>query len=187
MNLLEVKNELSINSKNGISFLLAGAIIWMIITFIFLQPIEMREKNIFMLYSTGLTFPLSIIISKMLKADWKNKENPLSNLALYFNLAQLIYFPILFWAFFKDPTEMVIFFAIITGAHFFPYSWLYNTKVFYFFAPFISLLIFFMGLTFASDKLWITPLTMVISIIFLNLFLYIDYRKKVNVKVNLKN
>jgi hypothetical protein len=179
MDLLEVKNELSVKSKNGIAFLLAGTIIWTIITVVFLQPLGIKEKNIFLFYSTGLTFPLAIMISKVIKADWKNKDNPLSKLGLYLNLAQLMYFPIIFWAFVTNPTNMVLFFAIITGAHFFPFGWLYNTKVYFFMAPIISIINLVIGLTLAGEKLWLLPFTMVIFLLFLNILLYIDYKKKV--------
>ncbi|MBZ5749662.1 hypothetical protein K9V48_05245 [Metabacillus sp. DBTR6] len=71
MDLLTMKNELSVKSKNGTSFLLSGVIIWGIITILFLQSFEINTKNIFALYSTGLMFPLSVIISKIMKVDWK--------------------------------------------------------------------------------------------------------------------
>ncbi|MBA2875577.1 DUF7010 family protein [Thermaerobacillus caldiproteolyticus] len=178
LNLLEVRNELSVRGKNGISFLLAATIIWAIITVIFLQPFGIKEKNVFMLYSTGLMFPLAIIISKMIKADWKANDNPLSKLGLYLNLAQIMYFPIIFWAFVKSPNNMVLFFAVITGAHFFPYGWLYNTKVYFIIAPIISILIMIIGWAVAVENLWLLPFTMVISLLFLNLLLYVDYKKK---------
>ncbi|SEN69717.1 DUF7010 family protein [Lihuaxuella thermophila] len=58
--LMKIKNELSVGGKNGIAFLLSASIIWTIITGIFLLPIEIFQKNIFMLFSTGLLFPLSV-------------------------------------------------------------------------------------------------------------------------------
>ena len=176
-----MKNELSAKSKNGTSFLLSGVIVWGIITILFLQSFEINTKNIFALYSTGLTFPLAVIISKIMKVDWKAKNNPLGNLGLILNLAQLVYFPLIFWAFISDPNEALVFFAIITSAHFFPYGWLYNTKVFYILSPIMVMLFFFIGLILNGEHLWVIPLTMLISLIFLNLFLFIDYKKKVSI------
>jgi hypothetical protein len=75
---------------------MSAVIIWSIITILFILPIELNQKNIFMLFATGLMFPLSVGISTLIKADWKSKDNPLGDLGLYLNLAQLIYFPILF-------------------------------------------------------------------------------------------
>ncbi len=73
-----------------------------------------------MLFSTGLMFPLSMGLSNLLKADWKFEGNPLGKLGVFLNIAQLVYFPILFWAIGKSPEEAIIFFSIITAAHFFP-------------------------------------------------------------------
>ena len=119
-----------------------------------------------MLFSTGLMFPLSVGISTLIKADWKLKNNPLGNLGLYLNLAQIIYFPILFWGMIKSPNDAIIFFAIITGAHFFPYGWFYNAKAFYVMAPMISVVIMFLGLYLNEENLWLVPFSMVILLSF---------------------
>src|SRR5690625_358727 len=135
MDINSVRDDLSIKGKNGIAFLCSGIIIWIIISLIFSLSIGVNVKNILMLFSTGLMFPLSIGLSQMFKADWKLEGNPLSKLGLYLNLAQIMYFPILFWAIIKTPESAVIFFAIITSAHFFPYGWYYRTRSYEMMAP----------------------------------------------------
>ena len=179
LKLNEVRNELSVRGKNGIGFLFSAIVIWSIITIIFLQPIEIYQKNTYMLYSTGLMFPLSVGISTLIKADWKLKNNPLGNLGLYLNLAQLIYFPILFWAMIKSPNDAIIFVAIITGAHFFPYGWFYNAKPFYVMAPVISVSIMFLGLYLNGDNLWLIPISITTFLVFLIFWLYLDYKRKI--------
>ncbi|WP_425609189.1 DUF7010 family protein [Ureibacillus aquaedulcis] len=94
------------------------------------------------------------------------------------NLAQLVYFPLISWVFFSNPNDALIFFALITSAHFFPYGWLYNTKVYYILSPLLVLLVFFVGLILNDAYLWVIPLTMFISLLILNLFLLVDYKKK---------
>lgn len=178
LSLLEMKDELSIRSKNGLPFLISATIIWTMITIIFIQLFAINEKNIYMLFSTGLMLPLSMMIAKILKADWKSNDNPLGDLGLYLNLAQLMYFPILFWAFVKNPYEMIIFFAVITGAHFFPFGWFYNTKAYYVLAPVISIAVTLIGWTLETASLWIIPLVMVILLLILIVWLYVDYKEK---------
>ena len=119
MNITALQNELSVKNKNGMAFLLSAVLIWTIITIVFLLPLPLQEKNIYALLSTGLVFPLAVLLSKIIQADWKSANNPLGDLGLYLNLAQLMYFPIIFWALTYSPAEMLMFFAIITGAHFF--------------------------------------------------------------------
>ncbi|MBO8157720.1 MAG: hypothetical protein H0Z32_14935 [Bacillaceae bacterium] len=178
MNLINLKNQLSIQSKNGIPFLLSGTLIWLLITLIYLQPLDIREKNMFLLFSTGLMFPVSILIATLIKADWKNNDHPLGKLGLYLNLAQLVYFPIIIWAFSNSPFQMILFFAVITGAHFFPYGWLYHTKAFYWMAPVTSIGISIIGWNLDADNLWVLPFAMVIFLLILVAWLYFDYKKK---------
>lgn len=178
MEINAIRNELSVNAKNGIGFLSSAWIIWSIITIIFLQPIEIYQKNVYMLFSTGLMFPLSIGISALVGADWKLKHNPLGDLGLYLNLAQIVYFPILFWGMIKSPTEAIIFFSIITGAHFFPYGWFYRAKPYYIMAPVISITIMVLGLYLGEEVLWPIPLSMVILLSVLILWATIDFKKK---------
>lgn len=109
MNIVDLRNELSIKCKNGLPFLLSGIVLWAIIWIIFLLPIGIKTKNILTFYSTGIMFPMAILLSKLIKAKWRVNDNPLGMLGLYMNLAQFMYFPILFYSFSKNPEEMIIF------------------------------------------------------------------------------
>ncbi|MFC5627334.1 DUF7010 family protein [Aliibacillus thermotolerans] len=164
--------------KNGIAFLLSATIVWSVITVIFTLPLSLHTKNIFTLISTGLIFPTAILLSKIIKADWKNDDNPLNILGIHLNIAQLLYFPIIFWAFIQSPADMIIFFAIITGAHFFPYGWFYRAPAYYIMAPFISITMMLVGWTLAPTTLWWVPIVMVISLVILIFWLYGDYKRK---------
>lgn len=124
-------------------------------------------------------FPLAILIAKVIKAAWNTNDNPLGILGLYLNLTQIMYFPILFWTFSKSPGYMIIFFAVITGAHFFPYGWFYNTKAYMVMAPVISAFITIFGWNIASTSLWKIPLLMIVLLIILSVWIYIDYRQKI--------
>lgn len=177
-NINNLRNELSIKSKNGLPFLIAATIIWVIIFIIFSTQLSIISKNIFTLYSTGLMFPMSIFIAKIINADWKTNDNPLGKLGLYLNLAQIMYFPLLFWAFSKNPEYMIIFFSVITGAHFFPYGWFYNTKAYFVIAPITSITVMLLGWNIINKNLWQIPLVMIFLLIILSGWLYIDYKKK---------
>lgn len=182
MNVREMQINLSLNNKNGIAFLLSGIVVWLIITVIFFLPIAVSYQNILLLSATALLFPLSVIFSKLIKADWKNVRNPLGRLGLYLNFAQLMYFPIVFWAFLHSPSVMISFFAIIAGAHFFPYGWLYDAKPYFLFAPGMSVVIFFLAEMIPVHLLWLIPLTMVILLLLLIVSLVFDYKQKATLK-----
>ena len=178
MSLDETRNELSIKGKNGLGFLMSGVVIWFIVTVIFSLSIGIYEKNIFMLISTGLMFPLSIGMSRLIKAEWKFTGNALAPLGIYLNVAQIVYFPILFWAIGKSPEDAIIFFAIITCAHFFPYGWYYNTKAYTVMAVISALFIMIIGWNVGVEQLWIIPLITVILLLILITWLVIDVKRK---------
>ncbi|UOQ86876.1 DUF7010 family protein [Gracilibacillus salinarum] len=178
MNLVETRNKLSKSGKNGVAFLFAGVIIWLIIMIVFLLPLDIYTKNIFMLIASGIMFPLSIAISFLIKSDWQLKDSPLGKLGLYLNLAQIMYFPILFWAIGNSPNEAVMIFAIITGAHFFPYGWLYNAKAYYVMSPVTSVVIMVVGWLSLGQNLWMIPLAVIILLAIMIFALFIDLKKK---------
>ncbi|WP_245780792.1 DUF7010 family protein [Gracilibacillus orientalis] len=177
--MLELKRDASVKGKNGIAFIMAATIIWLAITVVYSQTIPLQTKNIILLFLTAFLFPLALAVSAMVKADWKLADNPLGMLGLFLNLAQFMYFPIIFWAFIQSPKEMIIFFAVVTGAHFFPYGWFYEAKPYYIFAPIISVSIMLAGWRMEESQLWIIPLMMMIFLTILSLFLYGDYKSKV--------
>src|SRR5690625_7038186 len=117
MDIDKMRNDLSIRGKNGLPFLIAATIIWLIITVIYFQSgLDIKTKNIFMFIFTGLMLPLAVGFSKVIKAEWKF-DHPLGNLGLLLNLAQFIYFTIIFWAFFISPSEMFVFLSLFSISH----------------------------------------------------------------------
>lgn len=182
VDVVNLTNQLSIRAKNGIGFLMSAVIVWGIITVIFLLPIEIHTKNVLMLFSAGIMFPLALLFSKLIKADWRTNDHPLGMLGFYLNLAQLMYFPIIFWALVQSPDQMVLFFAIITAAHFYPYGWFYHTKAYYFMAPVMSIFLMFIGWNADAGDLWHIPIAMSIFLLILISWLYADFKKKVNLE-----
>jgi hypothetical protein len=181
MDLHSMKQDLALRNKNGLPFLLSGMVVWTLITAAFLLPIELRFQNIALLALTGILFPLAIGLAALLKADWKSEGNPLGSLGLVFNVAQFAYFPLVFWAFGSQPEAMVFVFAVITGAHFLPYGWLYDTRAFYLMAPVMAVAATIIGSAAAPDSLWAVPLTILVLLAVLNAWLLADYKKKAGI------
>ncbi len=75
---------------------------------------------------------------------------------------------------------MIIFFAIITGAHFFLYGWFYRTKVYLIMSPMISIIITAISWNLKDHHIWYVPLSMIVLLIIQIGWLYIDYRQKIN-------
>lgn len=179
-NFEELRSELSIKSKNGIDFTFTATLVWLSIGFIWTLPISSYNKSVLTFIVGGLMLPLALLFSKIFKTTWTNKDNPLQPLGLWLNIAQLFYFPFLIFALIKFPEYFVMFYVIITGAHFFPYAWFYNVKWYAIFAGLIAILGMVGGLILSADKMYFLPFGMSICLALLTYLLYMDNIRKVS-------
>ena len=168
MNMTELRESLAISTKKGVSFTLAALMIWIAIAIIYLTGMDVGTKNFIVFFAGGAMFPLSVLFSKLTGAQWNTNDHPLGPLGLILNIAQLMYFPIIFWAFSQAPERFILFYGIITMAHLFPYGWLYRSKAYYIIAPISSIaLVIFAGNS-TEGTLWIAPLLVMVSLVLLN-------------------
>ena len=174
----ELRNGLSVKSKNGIDFTLAASIIWFVIVFLWRLEFKPYDKAIFVFIAGGPLLPLAFLFSKLLKTNWKIKDNPLQPLGLWLNFAQLFYFPFLVFTMIKIPDYFIMTYAIITGGHLFPYAWFYRTKWYAIFAGIIVLGSLFLGLSLPNEKMYFVALFTSISLFILTICLYFDTMKK---------
>ncbi|MCD3203152.1 hypothetical protein FCV12_07940 [Clostridium botulinum] len=114
-------------AKKGLHFILASIIIWSILVIIHLTLLPALTKNLLNFCATAPLMPLAFLISKIIKADFQSKENPLTNLGILFSLNQMIYLLIAMWIYPTIPEKMLMVIAIIFGGHLLPYGWLYKS------------------------------------------------------------
>lgn len=174
----QLRLELAINAKNGIDFILAASIIWAVVTYIWRLDYAAYDKSILTFIVGGAMMPLAFLFSKILKTNWKVKGNPLDPLGLWLNFAQLFYFPFLFFVLSKQSEYFVMTYVIITGAHFFPYAWYYNEKIYAVAAGIISVGAFLLAMQVPTEKMFFVPLFMSVMLLLLSGGLYWSYQKK---------
>ncbi len=183
MDKLTLKNlrlDLAIKAKSGIDFIIAAAITWALVGFIWTWPNSSFDKSIFTFYVGMLMLPLAFLFSKVLNTQWKIKTNPLQSLGMWLNLAQLFYFPLLFFILKQHPDYFVMAYIIITGAHFFPYAWFYDEIGYAIFAGIISVGALLITLNVAVENIFYVPLYMVFCLVMLIIWLSISNRRKRN-------
>jgi hypothetical protein len=174
----KLRNDLSLKSKNGLDFTLSACIVWLLITHIWTLDKRAYDKSVLTFIAGSLMFPLTLVFSKIFRTIWTNKENPLQPLGLWLNFSQLFYFPFLIFILVRMPDYFVMTYAIITGAHFFPYAWFYKTSYYAVFAAIISFGAMLSGLLLNTGMMYLIPLFMSISLILLTGFLFLDYNRK---------
>ena len=180
MNLELLKKDCSIKQKKGIHFIIASIFIWFIILIVQLTNLPIITKNLLTFCCTAPLIPLSFLISKVLKIKFSDKSNPLNTLGIIFSVNQIIYLLIPMWFFNAIPNKMLMVFAMIFGAHLFPFSWLYDSKSYLVLSIIIPILSLIVGLNFENYILAL--IILVIEIIFaISLFFE---NKKQETKVN---
>lgn len=173
------RQELAIKAKHGIDFIVAATILWLVITVIWTQDLNSAEKSVYTFMLSALMLPLAFLFSKIFKTQWTLKSNPLQPLGMWFNLAQLFYFPFLIFILIKSPDYFLMTYAIITGAHFFPYAWFYNTKAYAVMAGVSSLGSCIIAMNSNPAAMQVIGVFMVSCLTVLAFWLWISLQKKV--------
>lgn len=148
MDIEELRLDCAIKQKKGLHFIIPSIVIWILISGIHMTSLPILTKNFYTFCATAPLMPLAYLISKLIKVDFKNEENPLSNLGLLFSLNQVLYILIAMWIYAALPENMVMVLAIIFGAHLLPFAWLYKSKSYMVMSVIISLSTLIIGLLF---------------------------------------
>ncbi|MBL4932018.1 DUF7010 family protein [Clostridium paridis] len=145
MNLEELRDDCSKKQKKGLHFIIASVVIWGAVLFVHLSSLPILTKNLLTFCCTAPLLPLAFFVSKIIKVDFENKDNPLTNLGVLFSLNQILYLLIAMWVYPTVPEKMLMVIAMIFGAHLLPYSWLYKSKSYMIFSIIIPILALIIG------------------------------------------
>lgn len=171
------RSDLARRNQRGLSFILSSILLWTGIFFVWFLPNEnILTRNLFTFFCTAPLMPLALLFSKILKAEFSVKDNPLSNLGILFSLNQILYILIAMWAYASAPSNMVMILAMVYGAHLLPFSWLYKSRAYFIMSIIIPLVMLFMGHSIATDRVFILALVMIILNSILATWLTIENR-----------
>jgi len=148
MNLNEMRLDSAIKQKMGLHFILASILIWAAVFIVHLTELPILMKNLLTFCFTAPLMPLAFLISKMIKVDFTNKENPLTNLGIIFSANQMLYLLIAMWIYNAVPEKMVMVLAMIFGAHLLPYGWLYQSTTYLVLSALIPVAALIVGINF---------------------------------------
>lgn len=149
MNLDELRIDIAKRGKKGLHFILASVIIWCAVLIVWLLPIKnILTQNLLTFCFVTPLLPFSYMISKIIKAEFSIKDNPLSKLGFLFACNQFLYILIAMWIYPTVPEKMVMVLAVIFGAHLLPFGWLYKSKAYSVMSVLISFTIICIGIMF---------------------------------------
>jgi hypothetical protein len=160
MDIKALRIDGALKQKKGLHFILASVILWSALTVLHITDLPILTKNLYTFFLTAPLVPLAFLISKLIRVDFQNKSNPLTDLGILFSINQMLYLIIAMWIFSAVPDKMLMVIAIIFGAHLLPYGWLYMSKTYMVLSVFISIFSLIVGLTYE-------PYILAISMIFI--------------------
>ena len=176
MNLDEMRVDSAIKQKKGLHFILASVIIWTAVLVVHLTTLPILAKNLLTFCFTAPLMPLAYMISKIIKVDFTNKDNPLTNLGILFSANQILYLLIAMWIYAAVPDKMVMILAMIFGAHLLPYGWLYQSKSYTILSIVIPIVALIIGLNF--PPYFVAGLMIAVEIVF-SLLLSVEVKQLV--------
>jgi len=146
MTLTEMKLDIAKRQKKGIHFILASIFIWGAILIVQLSSLPILTKNLLTFCFSAPLLPIAFIISKIINIDFTSRDNPLSRPGLLFSINQVLYILIAIWVYPTVPDKLVMILAMIYGAHLLPYSWLYDSKSYFYISIFLTPAILVIGI-----------------------------------------
>ena len=148
--LKHLKIEFAVKQKKGLPFIMASAVLWFIMLIAFLTNLNLATKNIIAMCCSALLMPVGMLFGKILKVDMFCKDNPFSSLSVVAALNQLMYLPIVLWTMYAVPDKMIMVYAIVVGAHFLPYYWIYFSPTYFYASIIISIVSLIFGIYFSQ-------------------------------------
>lgn len=173
-NLDEMRLDSAIKQKKGLHFMLSSVFIWSAVLIVHLTTLPILTKNLLTFCFTAPLMPLAFVISKLIKVDFTNKDNPLTNLGVIFSLNQMLYLLIAMWIYSAIPDKMVMVLAMIFGAHLLPYGWLYRSPSYMVLSIVIPIAALIVGINFPPSL--VAGMMIMVEIIF-SLLLINEVRK----------
>lgn len=146
----ELKIEYAVKQKKGLPFIMASAVLWTIMLITFLTDLDIAIKNIIAMCCSALLMPVGMIFGKIINVNIFSKENPLGSLSIVAALNQLLYLPIVLWAMYAVPDKMLMVYAIVVGAHFLTYYWIYFSPTYFYASIIIPIVSLIFGLYFSQ-------------------------------------
>lgn len=145
-----LRSDSAKKQKRGLHFIIASVIVWIGILIVQALSMSVLRKNFYTVMCSAPLFAFAYLISKLIKVDFKNRDNPLTGLGILFSMNQILYILIVMWIYSSVPDKMLMVYTMVFGAHLLPYGWLYRSKTYCILSVFIPIMALLIGLNFSN-------------------------------------
>ncbi len=124
-----VLNDVAASSHRGAAFLIAFGTTW-IVCGLLAYSLPAAGLALAVMFQGAVALPMAFGLQKLLGFPAGHPENPLTSLSVYLAMTQTVAIPAAVLTYVQTPTLVPAVFAAIVGAHFLPYAWLQQTRVY---------------------------------------------------------
>ena len=121
--------DLAARSHNGTAFLIASGITWLICGLLAYR-LPVKGFALAVMFQGAVALPMAFGLQKLLGFPSGHPANPLTSLSIYLAMSQSVAIPAVILTYVRTPTFVPAVFAVIVGAHFLPYAWLQQSRVY---------------------------------------------------------
>lgn len=125
--LSELKTDIALEAKKGVGFLWAGGVYWLAMGVVgYILPLE--TAALVFLLGMGIVFPLAYLFSTWVDASVITSDHPLASLGGQIAGLNGLFLPVMIVVYAYIPEWTPFTMAVLGGAHFLPYGWLYESR-----------------------------------------------------------
>lgn len=165
MTLDTLKLDFARRTRRGLNNIIAGILLWSLFAILGIVLADWPQKALIYLFGAGMLFPLGLASGAALKFDVFAKGNPPGLLAGLIGGLQILFIPLMLGAYFTTPQMAPWYLAVLVGAHFLPFSWLYEGQAYRFAAVATSIGAGLSGWLLPNNTFVVTPLIVVVILV----------------------
>ncbi|MCY4658479.1 MAG: hypothetical protein OXF93_01515 [Acidobacteria bacterium] len=122
-------NDVAASSHRGAAFLVAFGTTWIVCGLLaYFLPAE--DLALAVMFQGALGVPMAFGLQILFRFPVGHPKNPLISLSIYLAMTQTVAIPAAVLTYVRTPTMVPAVCAAILGAHFLPYAWLQQTRVY---------------------------------------------------------
>ncbi|MGD6967336.1 DUF7010 family protein [Rossellomorea vietnamensis] len=172
----QLQFEVIKESKKGYPILLAGAIVFFLFALLsFFLPME--AVQLIWIFGLGAIFPLGLLLSKLVGANFFASKNALAALGGIVAFPQAFFIPVFILVHSHIPQYLPFTIGVLAGSHFLPYMWIYKSKAYLVVTLGVCLLSLTLGGWFVEQAFSIVPIAISLTYL-LGVFLILKELKE---------
>jgi len=122
-------NDVAASSHRGAAFLIAFGTTWIVCGLLAYRS-PAAGLALAVMFQGAVALPMAFGLQKLLRFPAGHPENPLTSLSVDLAMKQTVAIPAAVLTYVQSPTFVPAVFAAIVGAHFLPYAWLQQNRVY---------------------------------------------------------